>query len=148
MERKLTVPLIVLSVCIPSQYPELLLIRIHHVLKESNSSRLAWHEAPKVLLLAAIAYSRNLRLEHYNEFVVCLEGTFLYVSRLEASQKYMSDLFEHKLVSDDLPLYRSRKFNIFDRGERREIVRILIGVLRCLDGHGQSKIPGDYSLFS
>ena len=124
--------------------PRNLLTMIHQVRKESDSSRLTWHEAPKALILAAIAYSRNPRLEHYDGFVICMEGPFFYVSQLKASKKYMSSLFECRIVSDDLPLYRSRKLDILDCDDRREIVRMLIGVLRYLDEHDQAKILGDY----
>ena len=68
----------------------------------------------------------------------------LFSTSVNASKKYMSSLFERQIVSDDLPLYRSKKLNILDCDDRREIVRILIGVLRYLDGHDQSKIIGDY----
>lgn len=73
-----------------------------------------------------------------------MEGPFFYVSQLKVSKKYISSLFECRTVSDDLPLYRSRKLDIIDCDDRREIVRMLIGVLRYLDEHDQAKILGDY----
>lgn len=76
--------------------------------------------------------------------MVCLEGSSFYVSRLEASRGYMASLFEGQGIDENLPLYRSRKFDVFDCVDRWEIVRMLVGVLLYLDRCEQWKIPGDY----
>lgn len=144
-QRQLSIPLIVLPVRMPCQYQTFTdHTTPHQVVKESDYSKLVWPEAPKVLLLAAPAYSHNPALGYHDRFVVCLEGPCFYVSRLRTPRGYMASLFEEQGIAEDLPLYRSQKFDVFDCNGRREIVRMLIGVLRYLDGREQWKILGDY----
>lgn len=56
----------------------------------------------------------------------------------------MASLFEGWGIDEDLPLYRSRKFDTFDCCDRRELLRMVVRVLRYLDGREQSGIPDDY----
>ena len=45
---------------------------------------------------------------------------------------------------EDLPLYRTRPFHIYDLIDRREIARIVIGLFRYLCDGELPKIPGHY----
>lgn len=75
--------------------------------------------------------------------MVTLDGPVLYVSRLKASRSYMHALFEGEVV-ENVPLYRTGSFNIYDPASRREITRILIGLFRYLYEGELPKIPGNY----
>lgn len=82
-------------------------------------------------------------MSHYDGFVVTLDGPLLYVSRLNASRSYMRALFEGEVV-ENVPLYRTGSFNIYDVAGRREIARIIIGLFRYLCEGELPKIPGNY----
>lgn len=56
----------------------------------------------------------------------------------------MRGLFEHRTVVEHLPLYRSEIFDIYNQSDRREIMRLLIGLFRYLAQSKQRKVPGNY----
>lgn len=121
-------------------------IRFFKVVGKSHAhvSTVAQYIAPHAVLGATLAYSGNPRLDHYDEFVICIEGPTIIVGRIRASRKYMCGFVEHQTIDEDLPLYCSAPFNLFSCDDRRELARMVIGIFRYLDGSEQSNVFGDY----
>lgn len=78
-----------------------------------------------------------------------MDSIFVYEERLclcraKASQSYMQELLENRVVMRDLPFYRIKALDLFDCGNRREAARVVLGVSRYLDESRQWDIPGNY----
>lgn len=114
------------------------------VIRESGRLGLALYEVLRTLLSAAVSYSRNPELEHYDGFVICINETSVHVSRAKIPPSYMRDLFERRTVVEDLPFYRPEILDIYNQRDRREITRLLIGLFRYLAQSEQRQIPGNY----
>lgn len=56
----------------------------------------------------------------------------------------MRELFERQALTEDLNLYRSSTFNIYNCDDRREVVRLFVAVLLYLNEQEQWELPGDY----
>lgn len=111
---------------------------------DKNRPNVDWHEVPETLLIAAVSYSRDSLLDHYDGFCLRMEGPSVFTSRLNASPTYMRELLERQSLTEDLNLSRSSTFNTLDCDDRRGIVRLLVAVLRYLNEQEQSELPGDY----
>lgn len=78
-----------------------------------------------------------------------MDPIFVYEERLclcraKASQSYMQELFEIRVVMRILPFYCIKALDLFDCGYRREAARAVLGVFRYLDESRQWDIPGNY----
>ena len=78
--------------------------------------------------MAAIFYSRNPDLDYYDGIVICIDETSVHVSRAKIPNSYMRGLFERRTVVEQLPLYRSEILDIYNQRDRREIMRLFIGL--------------------
>jgi hypothetical protein len=91
-----------------------------------------------------IAFAQNSGLDYYDGFVIFLDGTSLHISRARVSAKYMQDLFEHRIINDDMLFYRSKSFDLLDVDGRRESTRFIFSLFRYLSDSEQWAIPGNY----
>jgi hypothetical protein len=126
-EGSISVPLIILS-----------------VIKDPSHSGIVRFEVPKALLSVTIAFAQNSGLDYYDGFVIFLDGTSLHISRARVSAKYMQDLFEHRIINDDMLFYRSKSFDLLDVDGRRESTRFIFSLFRYLSDSEQWAIPGNY----
>lgn len=96
------------------------------------------------MLLAVIAFANNSGLDYYDGFVILLNGTSLHISRAMVSREYLQNLFEHKVIENDMPFHISESFDLLDTCGRRESVRFIMGIFRYLLDSEQWTIPGNY----
>lgn len=87
---------------------------------DKNRPNVDWHEVPETLLIAAVSYSRDSLLDHYDGFCLRMEGPSVFTSRLNASPTYMRELLERQSLTEDLNLSRSSTFN--NRNSRNFLV--------------------------
>lgn len=55
---------------------------------DKNRFNVDWHEVPEALLVAAVGYSVNSQLDHYDGFYFRMEGSSVFTNRLNASHIY------------------------------------------------------------
>lgn len=117
---------------------------LHQVVRDPSHSSIAQYEVPRAMLLAVIAFANNSGLDYYEGFVILLNGTSLHISRAMVSREYLQNLFEHKIIENDMPFHISESFGLLDACGRRESVRFIMGIFRYLLDSEQWTIPGNY----
>ena len=132
-------PLRHMNICRPAGWQSII-----QVIKGEGNDAISKHEVPQALVPIITAYSGNPSLDQYDGFVVGLEGTHMHISRAIASPAYLDSLCQGTSSSEELLLYRSRSFDLFDCIGRRNFARFMIALFRHLARSEQSKISGDY----
>lgn len=64
--------------------------------------------------------------------MVTVDQTVLRVGRIVASQSYLRSLCTRNPLTDELFYYRSKPFELLERDDRREFLRVMLGVVRYL----------------
>lgn len=105
---------------------------------------LAQYEIPQALLQIILAYSHNQHLEQYTGFVITMDRTVVRVGKAVVSQSYLRRLCAREPVVEYLLYYRSAPFELLEREGRREFLRVMFGVLRCLSESDASKMAIDH----
>lgn len=95
-----------------------------------------------------MAYSEDASLDQYDGFVICLDDMDMYLSRVKVSSAYLRSLYRRQAVTEDLPFYRYKKFNILDRDGRRGLLKLLMGLNRYLQQSPQSRIKQNHIGYS
>jgi hypothetical protein len=91
-----------------------------------------YHEVPQVLIQAFLAFQKNPALDIHRAFALRMEGTKLQLSAASISRTYIDTLSQGKHLSDGFTLLSSKAYDLREPEERREAVRLLIGLLRYL----------------
>lgn len=100
---------------------------------------MARYEAPQALLQIILAYSNNQLLDNYTGYVVTVDRTVVRVGKVVASQAYLRGLIAGNPPAEQMLFYRSKLFQLLEREDRREFLRVIHGVLRY---SGQSEASG------
>jgi hypothetical protein len=99
------------------------------------------HEVPQVLVQAFLAFQKNPALDIRRTFALRMEGTKLQLSAASISRAYIDTLSQGKHLSDGFTLLSSKAYDLREPEERREAVRLLIGLLRYLDATIVDLVP-------
>jgi len=91
------------------------------------------HEVPQVLIQALLAFQKNPALDVCKAFVLRMEGTKLQLSAASISRAYIDTLSQGKHLRDGFTVRSSKAYDLREPEERREALRLLIGLLRYLD---------------
>lgn len=102
-------------------------------MKPHGDAGIISHEVPQVLIQAVLAFRKNPALDVHTAFVVRMEGTKLQLSAASISRAYIHSLSRGEPLSKGFTLLCSGAYDLRDPEQRREILRILIGLLRHLD---------------
>lgn len=78
-------------------------------------------------------FQRNTILETHTGFALRIQGTKLRLSSAKISQASVHNLSHDKPPIGDLTLHHSVAYDLRESKHRREVLRILIGILRRLD---------------
>lgn len=98
-----------------------------------EKTSVAVHEVPQIVVQAILAYNRDPTRESYPAFVLRVDRTILQVSMSALSRTYVEELCRGKPLSGSLRLCRSVRYDMLERDERREALRLLVGLVRFLD---------------
>ncbi|ODM21654.1 hypothetical protein SI65_02498 [Aspergillus cristatus] len=105
------------------------------------------HEvAPYLLFQAFFQYEQNPTLDDYNAFVVSMKGTTIQFVRASCSNSYLRDLVERKAPGSPLGVCFSEHYDLLEQKDRKEFVRIFIGLICYL--YGLLEMFGDWSAIS
>lgn len=118
------------------------------LIKKPGRIGLARYEVPHAIFQAVMAYSEDASLDQYDGFVICLDDMDMYLSRVKVSSAYLRSLYQRQAVTEDLPFYRSKKFNIFEPDGRRGLLKLLMGLNRYLQQSPQSRIKRNHIGYS
>jgi len=104
--------------------------------KDNDHTTVASHEVPQILVQAILAYEQNPTLQTHKAFVLRVDRTVLRLSMAVIPHTYMEDLYQGKPLRENLKLCCSEHYDLRECDRRREVLRVLIGLLRCLDAEG------------
>ena len=91
---------------------------------------MARYEVPQALLQTILVYSNNQLLDTYIGYVVTVDRTVVRVGKVVASQAYLRGLITGNPPAEQMLFYRSKSFQLLEREDRREFLRVIHGVLR------------------
>lgn len=91
---------------------------------------MARYEIPQALLQVILVYSNNQLLDNYTGYVVTMDRTVVRVGKVVVSQAYLRDLSAGHPTAEQMFFYRSKSFQLLEREDRREFLRVILGVLR------------------
>lgn len=92
---------------------------------------MARYEIPQALLQIALVYSNNQRLDNYTGYVVTMDRTVFRVGKVVVSQAYLRDLNAGYPTTEKMFFFRSRSFQLLERDDRKEFLRLITGLFRC-----------------
>lgn len=104
---------------------------------------MARYEVPQTLLQGILAYSHNPQLKEYTGIVINLDKTCIRVSKAMMSPSYMKCVCENRSIDGDMILHRSKSYQLLDRADRREFIRLVIGIFRYIAQCEESLMAGD-----
>lgn len=104
----------------------------------------ALQEVPHALLQIMNAYNHNPNLEEYNGLVIVMDGLVFHFTRVTVSRDYIDCLCERRPLQDCLRLFRSRPLNLLEVGDRREFIRLAVGMLRSMAKSEFAEYPCKY----
>lgn len=99
---------------------------------------------PSVREGRGILLSENSGLHYYDGFVMLLNGTSLHISRALVTREYLQNLFEHRVIENDMPFHISESSDLLDVSGRRESVGFIMAVFRYLMDSKQWSISRDH----
>lgn len=100
---------------------------------------MAHYEIPQALFQIVLAYRNNQLLDSYTGYVVTIDRTVVRVGKVVAPQAYLRGLSTSQPTAEQMFFYRSKSFQLLEREDRREFLRVIHGVLRHL---AQSEASG------
>ena len=71
-------------------------------------------------------------MDEYNTFVVSMKGTIIQFVRASCSNSYLQDLAYRKGPGSLLELYFSDPYDLLEQEDRKEFVRIFVGLVNYL----------------
>jgi hypothetical protein len=104
--------------------------------KDNDHTSIASHEVPQILVQTILAYEQNPTLDTHKVFVLRVDRTVLQLSMAVISRTNMEDLYQGKPLRESLRLCCSERYDLREYDQRREVLRVLIGLLRYLDAEG------------
>lgn len=91
------------------------------------------HEVPQILIQAILMFQKHPTLETYQPFALRLNGTKLQLSSALISQGYIQNLSRNIPLIEELTIRHSVAYDLGEPQDRREILRLLVGLLRRFD---------------
>lgn len=91
------------------------------------------HEIPQILIQAILIFQNNPTLKTHQPFALRVDGTKLQLSSALIPQTYIQNLSRGNPLIGELTILHSVAYDLRDPEERREISRLLVGLLRRLD---------------
>lgn len=91
------------------------------------------HEIPQILIQAVLMFQQNPTLKTYQPFALRVDGTKIQLSSAPIPQTYIQDLSRGSPLTGELTILHSVAYDLRNPEERREISRLLVGLLRRLD---------------
>lgn len=134
--NKTELPLITFSVCFDCQLPNTKTPtnRKQQVINpQKMSPDIISHEITQFLIQAILMFQKNPTLETHTAFALRIEGIKLQFSSAVISQTYIHSLSHGNPLIEDLTFFHSVTYDLRESDQRREILRLIIGLLRCLD---------------
>ena len=107
---------------------------IQQNLIEQECLGIAHEVTPYLLFQAFLAYKKNPSLGDYNTFFVSMKGTVVQFVRASCFNSYLRDLANHKAPGSSLGLYFSEPYDLLEQKDRREFVKVFIGLVNYLYG--------------
>lgn len=134
VQNKISFPVVTFSVCLESlttnHQMQYLLICIPG--DEPQNPDAVCHETPQVLQ-AILMFQRNPILKTYTGFALWIQGAKLRLSSATISQASVHNISHDKPPIGDFTLHHSVAYDLHKSKHRREVLRILVGILRRLD---------------
>lgn len=81
----------------------------------------------------ALAYEQNPDLGNYSAFVVSMRGPTFQFIKSTCPALYIKDLFSGRAPSVPLKMYFSGPYDLMEQEDRKEFVRIYLGLLGRLN---------------
>lgn len=101
--------------------------------KHHGDTSIISREVPQILAQALLAFQKNPILNVHRGFVLRMEGTKLQLSSASIPCRYIRNISQDDPPHDELALLRSVAYDLREPEQRREALRILIGLLRRID---------------
>lgn len=111
-----------------------------------DSGKVAQYQVLQILLQAITAYCRNTHLGRYTGFVVTMDRTVVHFSKATMSPVYMQALYQARPLPEKMQFYQSRAYELLQPGDRREFMRLAIGLVRYLTQSEESMIANRYTM--
>lgn len=105
-------------------------------MKDNDHTSIASHEVPQILVQAILAHEQNPTLDTHEVFVLRMDRIALQLSMAVISRTYMEDLYQGKPLHESLRVCCSERYDLRECDQRREVLRVLIGLFRYLDAEG------------
>lgn len=87
---------------------------------------------PYLLIQIILKYEREPALDSYTAFVLIMKETTVQVVKATCSNAYIQDLISSKVPEDPLELWFSVPYDLLEQGDRKEFLRLHIGLVRSL----------------
>ncbi|OJJ33427.1 hypothetical protein ASPWEDRAFT_43487 [Aspergillus wentii DTO 134E9] len=100
------------------------------IIRESGDIGMARYEIPQILMQVNMAYNQNQNLEEYSGYIISIDGYRFTFGKATVSPEYVKCIYSGKPACEDLQFQRGPSFDITDRAERKEILRIIMGLAR------------------
>jgi hypothetical protein len=92
----------------------------------------ATDEVPQILVQGVLQYQDDPNRESYTGIAVTLRKTLWRLSIATLSQSYIKEICQGNAPSEKFDFWHSESFDLRQQGDRREILRLIIGTMRYL----------------
>ncbi|KAN0073244.1 hypothetical protein V8E54_008464 [Elaphomyces granulatus] len=89
-------------------------------------------EVSQILLQGALGYDQNPTSDSHTAFVLRMGGTIFHLSMAVLPRIYMEELAQGKPLSENLKVFHSELYDLYELDRRKEALRLIIGLLRLL----------------
>lgn len=89
-----------------------------------------------ILLQGALAYDNSKIDRSHTAFVLRMERTVFQLSMAKVSLVYLEELIHSKPMSEDLEVFHSERYDLRKTDDRREALRLVIGLYRYISAEG------------
>lgn len=102
------------------------------VANDEEHTSIANHEVPQMLAQAVMMFDKYPNLKSYKTFVLRLRRTAWKLSTATITRFYMAALQKQAAVPSSLYVYSSKEFDMVEPNERKEMITLIVGLLRCV----------------
>ena len=88
---------------------------------------------PYLLIQMALAFEWNPDLDNYTTFVVSMRGSTFQFIRSTCPALYIKDILSSRAPRAPLELYFSGPYDLMEQEDRKEFLRIYLGLIGCLN---------------
>ncbi|GKZ36018.1 hypothetical protein AbraIFM66950_006891 [Aspergillus brasiliensis] len=95
-----------------------------------DKTGIAWSEIPGLLLQANMAFEFDCSFEQYPAYVISVREWGIHFVKGTMMRQEVACLRDKDKLSGRIEVQRTRAYNLHDRGERKEVIRVMLGLLR------------------